>query len=76
MIIIGGSGGGGGGGYGGGNIFGGAAYDAETERLRRDLEKKIKGHQELKRQLAEIDRQRALEQDRKKKRQRPNQSGI
>jgi hypothetical protein len=73
MSIVGGSGGGGG--YGGGNIFSGVAYNAETEPLKRDLEKKIKAHQELKKQLAEINRQRALEQDRKRKRQRPNQSG-
>jgi hypothetical protein len=35
MSIVGGSGR-----YCGGNVFGGAAYDAETERLKRDLEKK------------------------------------
>jgi hypothetical protein len=35
MSIVGGSGR-----YCGGNVFGGVAYDAETERLKRDLEKK------------------------------------
>jgi hypothetical protein len=70
MSIVGGSGGNGG--YGGGNVFGGAAYNAKTERLKKDLEKKMKEHQEFKRQLAEINWKRAMEQDRKRKRLRPN----
>jgi hypothetical protein len=36
---------------------------------------KMKEHQEFKKQLAEINQNRALEQDRKRKQQRPNQSG-
>jgi hypothetical protein len=43
MSIVGGSGGNGG--YGGGSDFGVAAYNAETERLKRDLEEKNKSAQ-------------------------------
>jgi hypothetical protein len=43
LSIVGGSGGGTG--YNGGNIFGKAAYNAKTERLRKDLENKMKEHQ-------------------------------
>jgi hypothetical protein len=59
MSIVNGSSGGGG--YSGYNIFGGADYDAETEQLRKDLENKIKEHQELKKQLAEINQQRVYQ---------------
>jgi hypothetical protein len=42
MNIIGGNGSNGGnGGYSGGHDFGRAAYDAETERLKKDLERKM-----------------------------------
>jgi hypothetical protein len=68
MSIVGGRGGNGG-------VCGGVAYDADTERPKKGLEKKMKEHQEFKKHLAEINRQRALEQDRNRKRQRPNQSG-
>lgn len=92
-------GGGGGGGcwQGSGNDF--DDFDAETERLKKELEKKMvikivfcpnigprrkqslqkcdvslqREHQELKDELAQINRRRQLEQDRKRKEQRSNQ---
>jgi hypothetical protein len=43
------------------------------EEMEADLEEKIKAHEALKKQLAEINGLRALDQDKKRKRQRHNQ---